>query len=374
MEIEVAHPVKARQWQGAAVMDVGAIDAQSPHVALVSDGRAFVVWSQPLGTKPGIWSSFCKTGGGWSAADLVGKHDHINASAPRIAMDTFGNTFVVWEQLMGARFTVWSIRCTASGSWDSPVLLQKNLLISAFAPRIAVDSRGHALAVWQQLENQRYSIWASRFIAGRGWSAEPELVERQDGTNALRPELALGRRGDALVVWERALDTGSRMIWCKRYTPSYGWGRAEPLHADTSGLALRPRVTMDAGGDALVLWHQSRGTGHAGIWSNRYDEGSGWRTAAPVDLDMDIDFTPQIAADAFGNVLAVWSHVTGPRVRIWSKRFNVGSDWSESEEIGVHEATSALAPQVAVAPNGCALAVWARRARAGTQIWCNRLD
>jgi uncharacterized protein YbdZ (MbtH family) len=131
---------------------------------------------------------------------------------------------------------------------------------------------------------------------------------------------------------------------------------------------------MDASGDAFVLWQQSDGVGRFSLWSNRYEQGSGWRIAAPVDIEGGFACPPQIAADAFGNVVAVWSQLEGRQAAVWSSRFNVGSGWCASEKIGLHEATAGCLPHVAVAPNGAALAVWERRAPERTEIWSNRFE
>jgi hypothetical protein len=67
----------------------------------------------------------------------------------------------------------------------------------------------------------------------------------------------------------------------------------------------------------LAVWVQS-----GSIWSNRYTAGTGWGTAALIETDNADDArAAQIAVDANGNALAVWTQWDGTRNNIWTNRF-----------------------------------------------------
>jgi hypothetical protein len=63
-------------------------------------------------------------------------------------------------------------------------------------------------------------------------------------------------------------------IWSNRYTPSFGWGTAEPIETWDGGRAREPEVAMDTNGEAVAVWSQRTG-GADRIWSNRLR----WRDA-----------------------------------------------------------------------------------------------
>jgi hypothetical protein len=96
---------------------------------------------------------------------------------------------------------------------------------------------------------------------------------------------------------------------------------AEPIETN-AGDAFNPQVAFDADGNALAVWTQFGS--HEYIWSNRYRAGIGWDTAALIQPDSaDRGTGAQIAIDAHGNALAVWQaqQADGTHARVWSNRF-----------------------------------------------------
>jgi hypothetical protein len=93
------------------------------------------------------------------------------------------------------------------------------------------------------------------------------------------------------------------------------------IETDDAGSAIAPQIALDAAGNALAVWTQSDGT-RDNIWSNRYTVGSGWGTAELIETDDAGDATaPQIALDTAGNALAVWYLFDGIQNHLWSNRF-----------------------------------------------------
>ena len=103
------------------------------------------------------------------------------------------------------------------------------------------------------------------------------------------------------------------------------WHTPVLLETDNAGDANRPRIVMDASGNALAVWCQSDGTRY-NIWANRYTAGSGWGTAGLIETDNAGNAVlnavlADIAVDANGNPLAVWQQWDGVRYNIWANRF-----------------------------------------------------
>jgi len=68
----------------------------------------------------------------------------------------------VWEQSDGTRNNIWANRFNGT-SWGTAELIETEDLGHAFKPKIAIDSSGNAIAVWQQNDGTRNNIWANRF-------------------------------------------------------------------------------------------------------------------------------------------------------------------------------------------------------------------
>jgi hypothetical protein len=96
--------------------------------------------------------------------------------------------------------------------------------------------------------------------------------------------------------------------------------------------AYSPQFAIDASGNALAVWYQhdyhpADDSDQLNIWSSRYTVGSGWSTATQVGSDAFNNTKPfrlgrpQIAIDPNGNALAVWMKGIGTRSDIASNRF-----------------------------------------------------
>ncbi|WP_158590361.1 Ig-like domain-containing protein [Noviherbaspirillum cavernae] len=149
------------------------------------------------------------------------------------------------------------------------------------------------------------------------------------------------------------------------------WQTAQLIETNNAGPAIIPQIAIDANGNALAVWSQHDGV-QISIWSNRYTAGSGWGTAQLIETDAGLASEPAIAFDAKGNALAVWRQHDGAQNSIWSNRYTAGSGWDTAQLIETNNAGLATSPQIAVDANGNALAVWIQRDATRYDVWSNR--
>ena len=64
--------------------------------------------------------------------------------------------------------------------------------------------------------------------------------------------------------------------------------------------------------------------------------------------------------DPNGNAVAVWEQDDGTRDNIWANRFTPSAGWGVAEQIETDNAGDTRQPQVALDPNGNAVAVWSQ--------------
>ena len=103
-------------------------------------------------------------------------------------------------------------------------------------------------------------------------------------------------------------------------TAPKAWGTATLIETENAGRAIFPQIAVDATGQALAVWTQSDGT-QFNIWANRYTVGTGWGTAQLLETNAGHAVRPQIAVDATGQALAVWEQHDGTRDSIWANRY-----------------------------------------------------
>jgi len=291
---------------------------------------------------------------------------------PGVVIDPNGNAVAVWPQRRRDMFEfwqMWSSRYSPTAGWDAAEHIgDADIFGRSFIPGIAVDPDGHVVVVWAQTDGTRFDIWSNRYTPDSRWGTA-ERIETNDGGDAFGPQVAVDAGGNAVAVWHQSDGTRDN-IWSNRYSPTAGWGTPERIEADNAGDAADAQVAIDASGNAVAVWHQSDGTRHD-IWSNRYE--GGWGIAERIEADNAGDaLGPQVAVDASGNAIAVWHQSNGTREDIWSNRYEEG--WGTAERIETDDQGDALNPQIAMDPSGNAMVVWEQFNGATFDIWSRRYE
>jgi hypothetical protein len=368
-------------WGTAAFIETDNVgDAVTPQIAIDANGNALAVWTQSDGTRFNIWANrYTAASHTWGTAEPIETDNTGGADTPRIAIDANGNVLAVWHQSDGTRYNIWANRYTAAThTWGTAALIETGTG-DAFDPQVAIDANGNALAVWGQLDGSFDSIVANRYTAATNSWGTAVPIENSAGHAAI-PQIAIDANGNVLAVWVQDGDATASVrydVWSSRYTAtSSTWSTPTPLETDNTGDTYRPQIAIDANGNALAVWTQFDGTNNS-IWANRYTTGTGWGTAALIETDnAGSAFSPQIAIDVNGNALAVWGQFDGTRGSIWSNRFiagtGAGTGWGTAALIETDNAGSAYEPQIAVDTNGNALAVWSLDDGVNNSIWANR--
>jgi len=311
------------------------------------------------------------TGKKWGTAELI-ETGTESAYDPQVVMDSGGNAIAVWRQSDGGVHSIWTNRYTVGTGWGTAELIETENSTGASDPRLDMDSDGNAMAVW----SQGSSIMANRYVAGTGWGTA-ELIET--GFERARcPQVAMNSSGNAIAVWMQG-DGSWDSIWANRYVAGTGWGTAELIETSSTSLdygAMLPQVAMDASGNALAVWSQYEGTNDS-IWSNRYVAGTGWGTAELIETDNSGNaYRPQLAMDSAGNAMAVWGvmwPVDGTVDSIWANRYSAGTGWDTAEPIETGSGDAGY-PQVTVDSAGNAMAIWHQFDGVRSSIWANRFE
>jgi hypothetical protein len=351
-------------------IESNAASAFQPQIAFAANGNAIAVWLQMDGMNQNVWANRYVAGTGWGTAELIETDNTRHAFNPQIASDPNGNAIAVWFQEDGTRYNIWANRYVAGTGWGTAELIETDNAGFAFHPQIAFDPGGNAIAVWYQSDGTRTNVWARRHVAGSGWGTA-ELIETDNAGSVSGPQISFDPNGNAIAVWNQH-DGTRENIWANRYVAGTGWGTAELIETDNAGYAFNPEVAIDPNGNAVVVWNQFDGTRN-NLWANRYAAGTGWGTAELIETDnAGSALYPQIAIGADGNAIAVWYQSDGTRDNVWTNRYVAGTGWGTAELIETDNADAVDLPQIAMDPLGNAIAVWAQYDGTTGNIWANR--
>jgi hypothetical protein len=247
---------------------------------------------------------------------------------------------------------------------------------SADQPHVAYNAGGHGMAVWTQFDGAVTNIWAAKFDQASNTWRKAGLVETISTGNAVQPKISVDAAGNAVVVWgQRAGGGFSRWdVFANHYRISTGtWAPTPQKISTNTGDATSPKVVVDASGNAISVWRQADVTPTNGVqfnvWANRYTASTtSW--GAPTSIESDDTGSadaPEVAMDSSGNAIAVWSQKVFAWNSILANRFDAGTGlWGMATLVETNDTNNARYPAVAMDANGDAVVVW--------EHWENRPD
>jgi hypothetical protein len=256
---------------------------------------------------------------------------------PSIAQDTRGNRIAVWEEFDGQRFNIWAKRSVAGLGWGASRRLDAKHEGNAYSPRIAFDPQGNAMAVWEQQLGGRYKVWANRYVAGQGWGAALRIdsLESITPSDAYAPRVALNAVGEAIAVWQQS-DGRYTHVRTSRFIPGVGWGTATSIGSATTH-ASAPQIAFDARGIALAVWQQFDGQ-QTQVWASQQPVGGNWAHAGQLGVRAGAGdaLNPTIAVDSLGKATALWQQVDGTYNAIWARTYSASVGWGRPAVLEPH--------------------------------------
>jgi hypothetical protein len=171
-----------------------------------------------------------------------------------------------------------------------------------------MDAHGNAIVVWSN-----GGIFASRYRAESDtWSSPMPIVGAYG-----RPRIAMNAAGDAIVAW-----LGAGSIWTTRFDATQqSWGSVVAIDPGGSS-GDEPQIAMDAAGNAIAVWRRSMSSNLQAIMSNRYTTGSGaWGKAVAIAAG-DVVSGPQITVNAAGTGTATWvQRSSDVKLQVYANRY-----------------------------------------------------
>ena len=351
--------------------------AAVPQIAINGNGNAVAVWQQYQNAVWGVWANQFSPGTGWAAAVRI---DSVPGPSnnPRVTFDSDGNALAVWEQSDGTSYHIWSnILLAGTTAWRGATRVDTNVGVSG-SPQMCAAGHGNVLTVWAQADTSVapvYQVRSSSYVPNSGTWTPPVLVGSLPAADAFNARVVCNATGVAFALWEQ---TGNNSVWANRYSFATGWTTAAEI--PTSGVApTAGQIAVDANGNAMAVWYEFDASGmDSHTWYAYYAMSGGWGVAAQLshaNAGAQVRATdPQIGFDAAGNALAIWNRFDGTNEFNTSSLYTPGTGWAEP--VDIENQGAVLAPVLAVAPGGDALAVWqqANDQAPGEMLWENRFE
>ena len=207
-------------WSPARTLYALGVDASAPQVAVNASGTTIVLWetfAQRQGASPARGLEFAIG----SATGRFGRPRPLFTGFPDgpadLAVAPTGEAVAVWVSFD----QIYAAARRPRGTFAAPTVIG-----SGFGPRVGLDARGNALAVWTRSSDLKLFLHAVRRAAGGMFDTGVDLAPagmdctRHRGCN---PELdvAVGANGNAVAIWQLdaspAQPFGDSLIQAARY-------------------------------------------------------------------------------------------------------------------------------------------------------------
>jgi hypothetical protein len=282
----------------------GAVSSQ-PDVAVDDSGGAVLAWrqfTQAGRSAPRVQARARSAAGALSPirdlSPILTKVEDV-----RVAVDSDGDAVFVWQAYNGANQIQARTR-TAAGVLG-PLLELTLPTQTAINPQVGVDDDGDAIFTWQRLEGTSYRI-ETRALSATGDLGPTEQVSSSRWTS-VTPQLAVSPAGAAVYVWKSSdPDDGGSRIEMRARLASGTLIRRQTV-SDAFAGEFQPRVAITADGAALFAWRLSNGTKD---WLNVRPRsalgGLGDEQTVKVADSPQTLSPPRVAMDADGDAVIAW--------------------------------------------------------------------
>jgi hypothetical protein len=321
-------------------------------------GDAVVVWLQNNGSHRVVEAAIRPAGAVWQAPVNV-SNPSGEAFEPRIAVDSHGDAFAVWQLYNGSNEIIQGAIKPSGGTWEPPVDLSESGE-DAFEPHVAVNAQGEAVAVWRRRTATGEWVLQAASRRTRGTWHKPLNIS-QAAIVISEPDVAVGPYGEALAVWdvlERVNGSGEYTVHDSFRSPNGAW-QAPARLSKVGGLAYRSHVAFDSQGNATAVWVRTiEHEGEDFVQAATRPAGRGWLPAVNISELGQAD-EQQIAVDPQGDAIVVWDRYNRSARIVQAATRSMGGTWQPPVDVS-ETAQTTSDPYVAVDGHGNAVAVWRR--------------
>ncbi len=250
----------------------------------------------------------------------------------------------------------------AAPAWVPAAQVQNDGVTVPTSPVVAVDAEGAATMVWLSFADPDYTVYSSTHPVGGTWSAPQAL----SAPNAVEGELdlAVGAAGDAVVAWTEGVSPDG-LVRARTRTAGGAWSPTVTI-SDPAADSSQPTVGIDSSGSAVALWVSDVVGDQPGVVGRTRTPSGDWAAQFPLSDPENGATDPDVAVAPDGGATAVWSHYDTSESNSVIESSSRPSAASAFEAVPAVISTrpttvDAARPRVAVNGAGAATAAWEER-------------
>jgi hypothetical protein len=221
------------------------------HVIMDSQGNAIVIWEQDYHN---IWAKHYVVGEGWKEVVSLGNTKEY-ACLMKPTINAKGEAIVPWLEYDRNWRGIYVNHYEIDKGWSRVVKVTNAEVGEPLdSLHIEINEGGNAIVIWEDWDGERSNIAASFYFKDKGWK-EKLFLENDNRGNAKNPKIALDSNNKAIVVWQQ-YDGKAWNIYGNCYTQDKGWLGAGLISTTNKGNAYNPQLAMNRKGNGIVVWQK----------------------------------------------------------------------------------------------------------------------
>ncbi len=338
---------------------------KDPQISTDSGGNTAAIWVSKgdlFDSLDDIQTSLF-SGGVWQASEKIADTPNaadIDKAILSIGSIGNGETIAVWRDSPEFGSKIYQ-----NGSWID-VLVTSSSGLGRWFTRMAASESGLAFSVWEEVSGSSGKSWLSEYNnVGSGWGMPLELqpdASDPDFAEAIQaddPLIDLNPSGNGMVIWRQSFtDVTLNRIYYRYYdAASSSWNNASFV-VDTDWATVPHQLLMYDNGDAVMVGVDKRGAGLVLVWF--YDRANDQWTISSDAGSSNVSASPQAAIDGNNNLFVTWS--TQDTFDIYVNHFDdQTASWEATPTLlSVADGYSDIYPQIAADASGNAIVVWSQ--------------
>ncbi len=318
------------------ISTVSDAESYYPSLAVDDKGNIHVAWDDRAdyagaGTDPDIfykrWDAATSS---WTTTEVVSTESTAASFYLSLAVDTFGNVHITWQDWTdyagnGIDGDIFYKRWdAATSSWNTTEVVSTESTGESYFPSLAVDTFGNVHIAWEDWTDYASGNWDIFYkrwdVSTSSWTTT-EVVSTVSTSGSDFPSLATDTLGNLHIAWEDRADyagAGTDVdIFYRRWNASNSsWTTTEVVSTESTEHSQKPSLAVDSAKNVYIAWDDDTNYTSAGtdrdIFYKRWDAAtSSWNTTEVVSTESteQSDF-PSLAVDTFGNVHLAWTDWT----------------------------------------------------------------
>lgn len=283
-----------------------------PSIAANASGWNITVWEDERNGNCDVYCQFCDADGNLVGPNIRVNTDNVGAAHfyATAAMDAQGNSIAAWTDGRSG-YHIYAQGFDPYGQRRGDNFRVNEGIGMGWSPSAAMDSAGNSVIIWQDLRTGSFKMFGQRYNAqlqpiGGNFRIDTDTTGGwlQYGSVAMSPT------GRFVVAW---MDQRHGASIYARLFDSTGAPRGPDFRCNDNeepAYMGYPVVAMDRQGNFVVVWEDNRNRTHTDIYAQRFDaDGNrlGINFCVNEDPTESDQYSPSVAMDAQGRFIILWN-------------------------------------------------------------------